>query len=74
MSSGVEFYFRLLVQNVVFTQFQVAGVAPSNDIFFAGACKDFSPPFLTFIRQTCVQSPSEEIEVATCPVTVLPIK
>jgi len=48
--------------------------APSNDLFFAGAYKDFSPICLNLICQTCVQSPSEEIEIATRPITVLRIK
>jgi len=64
VSSGAEFHI-LLVQNAVFTNFKLQVNAPSNDPFFAEACKDFSPPCPTLICQTYVQISSEEIEVST---------
>ena len=40
VSKGAKFHLHLLVQNVVSTQFHID--VPSNDPFFARACKDFS--------------------------------
>ena len=72
VSRGAEFHLCLLIQNTVFTQFYVAGDAPSNSPCVTKACKEYISNCPSLICYNLIESSSKYFKVVKFSVTNYP--
>jgi len=74
MNRDAKFHLGLLTDDAKLVNSNLLVLGPFNKSYFARACKGFSPICSSLMCHSRVQSSSVLIEVATCPITVFPLK